>query len=59
MKEEIKQRIIAKTSKIERYSDRINQYQQNRMFQNNEKRFYQQLNSDEQQRENEVPDRTS
>ena len=47
VREEIKQIIIAKTGKVKRYSDRISQYQQNRMFQNNGKRFYQQLNSDE------------
>ena len=32
VREEIKQIIIAKTGKVKRYSDRISQYQQNRMF---------------------------
>ena len=43
VKEEIRQRINAKTAKISRYQQRINQYQQNRMFKNNESRFYQNL----------------
>ena len=38
--EELKQRIMAKASKIRRYSDRIKQFQQNRMFNNNQSRFY-------------------
>ena len=44
MNEEIKQRIVAKTGKIKRFSNRINQYRQNRLFQNNRHRFYQELN---------------
>eukprot|EP00112_Aurelia_sp_Birch-Aquarium-sp1_P022216 Seg6175.2 transcript_id=Seg6175.2/GoldUCD/mRNA.D3Y31 product="hypothetical protein" protein_id=Seg6175.2/GoldUCD/D3Y31 len=55
-KEEIRQRIKAKTAKISRYQQRINQYQQNRMFRNNESRFYQQLNNDELNKENATPD---
>ena len=39
VKEEIKQRISAKVGKIKRYSSRINQYQQNRVFLNNQKGF--------------------
>ena len=56
MKEEIKQRIVAKTGKIKRFSNRINQYRQNRLFQNNRHRFYQELNEEGQQQENEAPD---
>ena len=41
VKEEIKQRISAKVGKIKRYSSKINQYQQNRVFLNNQKRFFQ------------------
>ena len=40
VKEEIKQRISAKIGKIKRCRSRINQYQQNRVFQNNQKRFF-------------------
>ena len=39
VKEEIKQRISAKVGKTKRYSSRINQYQQNRVFLNNQKGF--------------------
>ena len=55
VKEEILQRIKDK-GKIKRYSDRINQYQQNRTFQNDKGKFYQQLNSGGQQETNDVPD---
>ena len=54
-REEIKQRIAAKTAKIERYSDRISQYQQNRTFQNNQKRFYQNVDCGEKQKESQAP----
>ena len=57
VKEEIRQRIKAKTAKISRYQQRINQYQQNMMFKNNESRFYQKLNNDDgQNNENAIPD---
>ena len=57
VKEEIRQRINAKIAKISRYQQRINQYQQNRMFKNNESRFYQQLNNeDEQNKDNAISD---
>ena len=55
VKEEIKQRISAKVGKIKRYSSRINQYQQNRVFQNNQKRFFSQLNGEGEQQQNEAP----
>ena len=56
-KGEIRQRIKAKTAKISRYQHRINQYQQNRMFRNNESRFYKQLNIDtDRTNENVIPD---
>ena len=36
--------MIAKEGKLKRYRNRINQHNQNRNFQSNEGRFYQQLN---------------
>ena len=39
-KEEILQRIKAKTAKINKYQQRVSQFQQNRYFRNNEGRFY-------------------
>ena len=40
VKEEILQRIKAKTAKINRYQQRVSQFQQNKFFRNNEGRFY-------------------
>ena len=44
--EELKQRVLAKKSKISRFEQRIKQYRQNRMFQTDQKRFYQEINGD-------------
>lgn len=41
--EELKQRLVAKSGKVRRYEQRIKQYTQNRLFNSNQKRFYQQL----------------
>ena len=41
--EELKQRLHAKTAKLKRYEERINQYKINRMFVQNWKRVYQQM----------------
>ena len=56
VKEEIKQRIAAKTGKIKRYQQRINQFQQNRLFVNNEGRFYQNLNAENEYQDSEAPE---
>ena len=47
IREEMKQRIKAVGEKTKRFNSRINQYQQNRMFVNNQGRFFQQLNNEE------------
>ena len=36
-------RIKAKTAKINRYQQRVSQFQRNRLFRNNEGRFYKQI----------------
>ena len=41
MIEELKQRLHAKTAKMKRYEERVNQYKINRMFVKNQKRVYQ------------------
>ena len=41
--EEINQKIVAKEGRLKRYRQRVKQYRQNRTFQNNESKFYQQL----------------
>ena len=58
VKEELKQRIKAKSGKITRYNQRIKQYQQNRQFKNNEAGFYKRLNNEGIQAESEAPERS-
>ena len=41
--EELKQRLTATAAKIKRFEDRVKQYQQNRLFENNQKRFYEEI----------------
>ena len=41
--EEINQKVLAKEGRLKRYRQRVKQYRQNRTFQNNERKFYQQL----------------
>ena len=45
--EELKQNLRAVSQKIKRYTERVEQYNQNRMFTNNEKRYYQELQGTE------------
>ena len=40
--EEINQKVLAKEGRLKRYQQRVKQYRQNRTFQNNERKFYQQ-----------------
>ena len=53
--EELKQRITAKSQKIKRYDNRIEQYHQNRLFQNNQKKPFERLEGIE-RGEEEIPD---
>ena len=41
--EEINQKVLAKEGRLKRYRQRVKQYTQNRTFQNNERKFYQQM----------------
>ena len=41
--EELKQRLHAKTAKLKRYEERVNQYKINRIFVQNQERVYQQM----------------
>ena len=50
----MKQRIKAVGKKIKRLNSRINQYQQNRMFVNNQGRFFQRLNNEEKNHQCEI-----
>ena len=45
--EEIYQKVRAKEERLKKYRQRVKQYRQNRTFQNNERKFYQQLGGDD------------
>ena len=45
--EEINQKVHAKEGRLKRYRQMIKQYRQNRTFQNNERKFYQQVGGDD------------
>ena len=51
----MKQHIKAVGAKIKQFSSRINQYQQNRMFVNNQGQFFQRLNNEEENHRCEIP----
>ena len=44
--EELKQRIVAITAKVRKYQKRVDRFRQNRMFQNNQRQFYRELNQE-------------
>ena len=44
VKEEIRQRIVAKAAKVKRYSDRIKQFRQNRLYRVNQKELFREIN---------------
>ena len=44
--EEIKQKVLVNKGRLKRYRQRVKQYRQNMTFQNNERKFYQQLGGD-------------
>ena len=44
--EEINQKVMAKEGKLKRYQQKAKQYQQNRIFKNNERKFCQQVGGD-------------
>ena len=41
--EELKQQIKAKAATLKRYKNKVKQYRQNRLFQSNQSKFYQEL----------------
>ena len=45
--EEINQKVLAKERRLKRYRQRVKQYRQNKTFQNNERKFCQQLGGDD------------
>ena len=53
--EEVKQRVLAKVAKIERYNERIKQYKKSRLFTIDQKKLFAELNGKIKQ-SNEIPD---
>ena len=45
--EEINQKVLVKEGKLKRYRESVKQYKQNKRFQNNERKFYQQVGEDD------------
>ena len=45
--EELKQRINVIASKVRRYQGRVDSYRQNRLFENNQRQFYRELDHEE------------
>ena len=46
--EELKQRLIAKNTKVKRYEQKISQFRQNQLFQVNQKQVHKELNREKQ-----------
>ena len=45
--EELKQRITAVVAKVRRYQGQVDSYRQNRLFENNQRQFYRELDQEE------------
>ena len=54
--EELKERIKAKAATLKRYNNRVNQYRENRLFQSNQSKFYQELDGKSHE-DNTIPDK--
>ena len=54
--EELKQRILAIAAKVRRYQDRVDRFRQNRLFQNNQRQFYRELNQEGERCNDNQPD---
>ena len=54
--EELKKRIAAIPTKVRRYQDRVDRFRQNRMFQNNQRQIYRELNQEGERCDDDQPD---
>ena len=54
--EEMKQRIVTIAAKVRRYQERVDRFRQNRMFQNNQRQFYRELNQEGERCDDDQPD---
>ena len=53
--EEFKQRITAIAAKVRRYQGRVDSYRQNRLFENNQRQFYRELDQEEERCDDDQP----
>ena len=53
--EELKQRITAIAAKVRKYQGRIGSYRQNRIFENNQRQFYRELDQEEERCNDDQP----
>ena len=53
--EELKQRITAIAAKVRRYQGRVDSYRQNRIFENNQRQFYRELDQEEERYDDNQP----
>ena len=53
--EELKQRITAIAAKVRRYQGREDSYRQNRLFENNQRQFYRELDQEEERCDDDQP----
>ena len=53
--EELKQRITAIAPKVRRYQGRVDSYRQNRLFENNQRQLYRELEQEEETCDNDQP----
>ena len=53
--EELQQRIITIAVKVRRYQRRVDSYRQNRLFENNQKQFYRELDQEEERCDDDQP----
>ena len=53
--EELKQRITAIAAKVRRYQGRVDSYKQNRLFENDQRQFYRELDQEEERCDDDQP----
>ena len=53
--EELKQRITAIAAKVRRYQGRVDSYRQNRLFENNQRQFYRELDQEQERCDDDQP----
>ena len=53
--EELKQRITAIVAKVKRYEGRLDSHRQNRLFENNQRQFYRELDEEEERCDDDQP----